>query len=166
MLPRDDGKILCFDLPAFEFYSTKVDRPTAKVVREGRLKHLSSRHRLFLASGGPGESIHLDEIAYRLQRTATRDVYINRRVSAYLIPGTNGRNTFIFFSEDCQAASSFPLSSNSRTDPISTEWFLRTLRETDKDILKKYTKEPVGVILRIVTKLLRHVVYLLRLTRC
>ena len=51
--PVDDGKILSFDLPCFEFYGSHVV-PIARVVREGRLRQLSSRHRLFgegMASG-------------------------------------------------------------------------------------------------------------------
>jgi hypothetical protein len=42
----DDGKILSFDLPCLEFYATTTI-PMTGVVREGRLKHISSRHRLF-----------------------------------------------------------------------------------------------------------------------
>ena len=42
----DDGQILSFDLPCFESYNTKKP-PLARVVREGRLKQLSSIHRLF-----------------------------------------------------------------------------------------------------------------------
>jgi hypothetical protein len=42
----DDGKILSFDLPCLEFYAT-TNMPTTGVVREGRLKHISSQHRLF-----------------------------------------------------------------------------------------------------------------------
>jgi hypothetical protein len=42
----DDGKILSFDLPCLEFYATAI-MPTTGVVREGRLKHISSQHRLF-----------------------------------------------------------------------------------------------------------------------
>ena len=51
---QDGGKILSFDLPAFEFYSTQWGGPVPKRAQEGRLKHLSSRH-LLRASGGPGE---------------------------------------------------------------------------------------------------------------
>jgi hypothetical protein len=53
----DDGKILSFDLPGFEFYSVNMERPMAKIVREGRLKHLSSRHRL----GGPSECSRFED---------------------------------------------------------------------------------------------------------
>ncbi|KAI0321402.1 hypothetical protein OF83DRAFT_311254 [Amylostereum chailletii] len=138
---HNDGKILSFDLPCFEFYSADKS-PPARVVREGRLKQLSSRHRLF----GNGSSLGNGPVGY--------DAYINRRVTSYLVP-MDGMHTFLFFSEDCQFASSFPLHKTVHSDPISTEWLLHELKQTDPALRAQYTEEPIGLILAIVTKLLK-----------
>lgn len=135
---HNDGKILSFDLPGFEFYSAKTP-PAMKVVREGRLKQLSSRHR-FYGAGLTGVQSH--------------DVYINRRTSGYLIP-MDGFYTFVYLAEDCRAVSSLPLQATERTQPLCTEWFMRNLKEAETETLVKFTKEPVGIILEVVKQLLR-----------
>ncbi|KDQ21182.1 hypothetical protein BOTBODRAFT_25607 [Botryobasidium botryosum FD-172 SS1] len=135
---NNNGKILSFDLPGFEFYTANVSPPT-RVVREGRLKHLSSRHRLYGSGLAPSQKY---------------DVYINRRVSGYLIP-MNGSHTFLYFSEDCRAGSSLFLENHSRTDPTSTHWLLKTLKESEPKRLASFGDEPAGLILTILTKLLR-----------
>lgn len=85
------------------------------------------------------------------------DTYISRRVTAFLSPPNETRavNTLLFFSEDCRAVSSSPLPHVQDSDPVSTEWFLRELRGTDGALRALYVKEPVGLILSIVMKLLK-----------
>jgi hypothetical protein len=136
---EDNGRILSFDLPCFEFYTAGCH--TKGVLRQGRLKHLSSQHRLY----GPLPYTQATECG----------VYINRRVSVYLVPN-NGCHTFVYFSEDCRAVSSIPLRDHPRTDPISTEWFIGTLKETPPEIFLAYQKEPVGIILNILRRLMKY----------
>jgi hypothetical protein len=55
----DGGDVtLFFDFPSFEFY-TAATTPKKKLVREGRMKHLSSRHRLYGKGLEPGAKNHL-----------------------------------------------------------------------------------------------------------
>ena len=77
----------------------------------------------------------------------------------YLVPKGHCYN-FIFFSEDCQGISSVDLDHHSRTDPMSTEWFLEMVKELDPSMLEMYTEEPVGLIIRMVTRLLRYRIFL------
>jgi hypothetical protein len=58
----DNGKVSAFDLPGFEFYrADKAPRP--RVVREGRLKHLSSRHRLYESSLISSQYTHTQQLS-------------------------------------------------------------------------------------------------------
>lgn len=137
------------------------------MVREGRLKHLSSRHRLFGGAGLQSGMIipfsHNRVIRYTFwllmqagKKAKAYDIYVNRRVSAYLVP-KDGTHTFVLFSEDCRAVSSFPLKMHANvdsTDLLSTEWLLRMLKESDQTALINFAREPVRLILTSVTKLL------------
>ena len=66
----------------------------------------------------------------------------------------NGAHTFVFLSEDCLATSSFQMYMTPKSDPISAEWLLQELRSTEPSRRRAYTKEPPGLILAIITKLL------------
>ena len=79
---------------------------------------------------------------------------MNRRISVYLVPKQD-YYTFLFFSEDCSSTSTVRLDSHPSTDPVSTEWLLGKLKDTDPAQLVKFTKEPVGMILEVITQLLR-----------
>jgi len=132
-----------------------------KVVREGRLKQLSSRHR-FYGSGLTGGMLFDQTVLARcltleVASVQSHDVYINRRTSGYLIP-MNGFYTFVYLAEDCRAVSSLPLQPTERTLPLCTEWFMRNLKEAETETLIKFTKEPVGIILEVVKQLLRYLV--------
>lgn len=132
-----------------------------KVVREGRLKQLSSRHR-FYGSGLTGGMLFDQTVLARcltleVASVQSHDVYINRRTSGYLIP-MNGFYTFVYLAEDCRVVSSLPLQSTERTQPLCTEWFMRNLKEAETETLIKFTKEPVGIILEVVKQLLRYLV--------
>ena len=88
------------------------------------------------------------------------EVYVNRRVSGYLVPHDN-IHTLVYFSEDCPVISSVPLDSHARTDPISTEWFIAALKTTDREMRKKWTQEPVGLMVKCVRKLLGYATVIL-----
>lgn len=134
-----------------------------KVVREGRLKQLSSRHRFYGAglTGGMlfDQTVLARCLTLKVASVQSHDVYINRRTSGYLIP-TDGFYTFVYLAEDCRAVSSLPLQTTERTQPLCTEWFMRNLKEAETETLVKITKEPVGIILEVVKQLLRYLFFL------
>jgi len=136
---HNGGKILSFDMPCMEMYATR-EVPRASVVREGRLKQLSSRHRLFGDRLKPG-------------LTNTYDVYVNRRASLYLVP-KGDHHTLLYFYEDCQSISSWPLERNKFTDPVSTEWVFNMLKEAAQSDRVHFAQEPVGLVLKILRRLL------------
>jgi hypothetical protein len=53
------------------------------------------------------------------------------------------------------ASSSFTMHATEKSEPISIEWLLQDLKLTDLERRQKYTKEPLGLILAIVTRCMR-----------
>ena len=96
-------------------------------------------------------------ISHRLE-AEKYEVYVNRRVSGYLVPHDK-IHTLVYFSEDCPVISSIPLDSHVRTDPISTEWFIAALKSTEREMRKKWTQEPVGLMIKCVRKLLGYEIH-------
>jgi hypothetical protein len=69
----------------------------------------------------------------------------------------NGMHTLIFFSEDCKANSTFPMRSGHSTDPVSIRFFLDMLKDSEQSHRARFADEPIGMIVAVITKLLRFV---------
>jgi len=71
----------------------------------------------------------------------------------------NGYHTFIYFSADCRAVSSLQLVSQASADLPSTEWLLDMLKELEPTMLVNLAQEPVGLILKIIRRLLGYQIF-------
>lgn len=130
---HNDGKTLCVDLTGIEFYQGP-DLPNKMLLRDGRLKHLSSIHRFYGYEPSSG----------------LLNLLVNRRMSGCLLEH-QGLPVFICFREDCQHISSvkLDLQSSDRLGGAPHRTFYEVLQEVqtaDQDTFKGLGEDPACLV--------------------